>query len=303
MILRLGDHSDKVKLLQQALNRYGYNLNDDEGSFGEQTEAAVRQCQKDNGLDMTGIAGPNTLLALGLDPETLEDLSNGNHEITFHPDEVNVPAVVRDKIRVFVDLAAKQHNAMLNALLNALPEFESTTSFTSGQDADPDALGVLVSKAYEMGVNEVMSLVPGLSSAKVFFDATTEELERAGRTSPSLHAGNWIKDQRTAINERLNADAIQQNRDRLQADTESDFLDQDESGRQKFFAYLNQAVVNLSDITGAPIIRGHRTKATIPTGQPGFVFVPATATVPGHWEGVRSKRTTTRKASAQTQKG
>ena len=94
MILRLGDHGEKVKLLQRALNRYGFSLNDD-AYFGDSTDTAVRQFQEENGLDVDPLTGEDTLVALGLDPDTLEELSFGGDDddvevITFDSDEVNL---------------------------------------------------------------------------------------------------------------------------------------------------------------------------------------------------------------------
>jgi hypothetical protein len=254
MIIRRGDRGEKVQRLQRALNRVGFNL-DDDGIFGGATDAAVREFQKRNNLVVDGVAGESTLRALGVDPDTLEELSGGGSDgevevITFEPDEVDVPSVVQQKIRTVVELVAEQHNKLLNSLLNALAQFETTMSFASAKDANPDVLSVLVSKVFEMAVEEVVSKVPGLSQAKVLFDATTAELERAGKASESFHVGNWIKDQRTAIDARLRGDVTKGNRDLLQADIESDYLEQDERGRQALFDQINQAISSLSSVTG-----------------------------------------------------
>lgn len=254
MILKLGDHGEKVKRLKRALNGFGFNLNED-GFFDGATDTAVREFQKDNGLVVNGSAGSSTLSALGLDPDTLEELSDGDGDvnvIVFNEDEaaVDVPPVVRNKISTFVELVARQHDKLLMSLLNALAQFETTMSFASGQDADPDLLGTLVSRGFQMAVEELVSRVPGLSQAKAFFDVTTEELERAGRASQSLNLGDWIKDQRAAIDAWMEAGVSNENRDLLQADLESDYLDQDELGRQEFFERLNQAINQPSGDTG-----------------------------------------------------
>ena len=57
--LNRGDTGDDVKRLQQALNNNGYKL-DVDGSFGPATQSAVEQYQKDNGLKVDGIVGPET---------------------------------------------------------------------------------------------------------------------------------------------------------------------------------------------------------------------------------------------------
>jgi predicted chitinase len=56
---------DRVRQLQVALNATGANL-DADGDFGPLTEAAVMKFQLDRGLMVDGIAGPDTLKALGL---------------------------------------------------------------------------------------------------------------------------------------------------------------------------------------------------------------------------------------------
>jgi hypothetical protein len=117
----------------------------------------------------------------------------------------------------------------------------------SAEDANPDIFGALVSQAFDFGVGKLAEhFIPGLSTVKDFLDATTEELERAGKASQSFKVGNWIKDQRAAISNQLLQDTVKSKRDLLQADTESDFLDQDKSGRQKFFDLLHQANEGLS---------------------------------------------------------
>ena len=69
LVLRHGSTGSRVKRLQEALNdqRPNYRHRDlrVDGIFGERTEAAVKRHQKWHGLKVDGIAGPNTLRALG----------------------------------------------------------------------------------------------------------------------------------------------------------------------------------------------------------------------------------------------
>lgn len=63
--LRKGDISNDVRLLQEALVCKGYKLGTD-GNFGQGTYDAVVAFQKTVGLDADGIAGKDTLNALGV---------------------------------------------------------------------------------------------------------------------------------------------------------------------------------------------------------------------------------------------
>ena len=70
-ILKRGAQGDRVKELQQALNDDRVQDGREaelvvDGDFGAGTEAAVTAFQTENGLDADGIAGHNTLQALGL---------------------------------------------------------------------------------------------------------------------------------------------------------------------------------------------------------------------------------------------
>lgn len=59
-ILFYGSTGPLTKLLQKTLNRLGYNAGEMDGIFGEQTEQAVKQFQRDNGISPTGIVWPQT---------------------------------------------------------------------------------------------------------------------------------------------------------------------------------------------------------------------------------------------------
>lgn len=59
------NYGDRVRQLQEALNRNGASV-DVDGEFGPLTEAAVRAFQQSKGLDPDGVAGPVTLTLLGL---------------------------------------------------------------------------------------------------------------------------------------------------------------------------------------------------------------------------------------------
>ena len=61
-----GSRGEEVRQIQTALQNRGYDPGSVDGIYGERTEAAVRQFQADQGLAVDGIAGPDTLAALGI---------------------------------------------------------------------------------------------------------------------------------------------------------------------------------------------------------------------------------------------
>jgi peptidoglycan hydrolase-like protein with peptidoglycan-binding domain len=76
--LQSGSTGDDVKRLQRLLVMLKYlDYTGIDGSFGPQTESALKSFQQANGLTVDGIAGPQTWQALPADPDTPE-LSNGS---------------------------------------------------------------------------------------------------------------------------------------------------------------------------------------------------------------------------------
>lgn len=63
---KIGSRSDEVTAVQQALKEKGYYNYTVDGIFGTRTQTAVKSFQRDNGLEPDGIAGENTLKALGI---------------------------------------------------------------------------------------------------------------------------------------------------------------------------------------------------------------------------------------------
>lgn len=66
-VMHLGSKGEFVKQLQDGLNKLGYGPIEEDGHFGESTDAAVKKFQKDNGLVADGWAGPRTMEELGKD--------------------------------------------------------------------------------------------------------------------------------------------------------------------------------------------------------------------------------------------
>lgn len=63
-VLRPGDGGEAVRDLQQRLNRLGLPIADELGSYGPETEHAVKSFQENRGLRVDGICGPQTWSAI-----------------------------------------------------------------------------------------------------------------------------------------------------------------------------------------------------------------------------------------------
>ena len=63
---KIGSQSDEVRQIQTVLKQKGYYQGNIDGIFGTNTKKAVTDFQRDNGLKVDGIAGTQTLKALGL---------------------------------------------------------------------------------------------------------------------------------------------------------------------------------------------------------------------------------------------
>ena len=78
--LRRGDRGTEVAYVQAILMDLGYNLQPygADGDFGKKTEEAVREFQRDHGLEQDGIVGPKTLAAM----ENAEPLAEEKYTVT-----------------------------------------------------------------------------------------------------------------------------------------------------------------------------------------------------------------------------
>ena len=63
---KYGSRGDEVRQIQTKLKRWGYYTGSIDGIYGTQTQKAVRYFQSKNGLTVDGIAGKNTLAAMGI---------------------------------------------------------------------------------------------------------------------------------------------------------------------------------------------------------------------------------------------
>ena len=63
---KLGSRGEEVRQIQTRLKNWGYNISSIDGIYGPNTKNAVIQFQKNNGLKVDGIAGAQTLAAMGI---------------------------------------------------------------------------------------------------------------------------------------------------------------------------------------------------------------------------------------------
>ncbi len=63
---KYGSRGDEVRQIQTKLKRWGYYKGNVDGIYGSQTVEAVKYFQRKNNLTVDGIAGTNTLKAMGI---------------------------------------------------------------------------------------------------------------------------------------------------------------------------------------------------------------------------------------------
>lgn len=76
-LVKVGSQGSEVRAVQTRLTELGFFHDKIDGIFGSKTRAAVIAFQKDRGLTQDGIAGKNTLAALGISSGSASN-TNGN---------------------------------------------------------------------------------------------------------------------------------------------------------------------------------------------------------------------------------
>ena len=75
---KYGSSGNEVTQIQTKLKRWGYYNGSIDGIYGSQTVTAVKKFQKKNGLTVDGIAGKNTLEAMGIYSSSSSSSSSNN---------------------------------------------------------------------------------------------------------------------------------------------------------------------------------------------------------------------------------
>ncbi len=75
---KYGSRGEEVRTIQTKLKRWGYYKGNVDGIYGSQTLEAVKYFQRKNGLTVDGIAGTNTLKAMGIYSSSSNSSSNSS---------------------------------------------------------------------------------------------------------------------------------------------------------------------------------------------------------------------------------
>lgn len=75
---KYGSRGEEVRKIQEKLKRWGYYNGSVDGIYGSQTVSAVKKFQQKNGLTVDGIAGKNTLNAMGIISSSSSSGSSGS---------------------------------------------------------------------------------------------------------------------------------------------------------------------------------------------------------------------------------
>ena len=75
---KYGSRGTEVRTIQEKLKRWGYYSGSVDGIYGSQTVSAVKSFQKKTGLTVDGIAGTQTLKAMGITSSSSSSSSSNN---------------------------------------------------------------------------------------------------------------------------------------------------------------------------------------------------------------------------------
>ena len=86
---KYGSRGEEVRTIQTKLKRWGYYKGNVDGIYGSQTLSAVKWFQRKNGLKEDGIAGKNTLEAMGI-YNSSGDSSSSNSSSSTNSSDLNL---------------------------------------------------------------------------------------------------------------------------------------------------------------------------------------------------------------------
>ncbi|MBE6837850.1 MAG: spore cortex-lytic enzyme [Ruminococcus sp.] len=140
-ISQYGSSGAEVKAIQQALKDRGLFNTNVTGYYGEQTQAAVKRFQKQQGISQTGVAGPQTLKALGISIGSVPSATEANINLLAriisaeargepYKGQVAVGAVILNRI---------EHPSFPDTLSGVIYQNGAFTAIVDGQFNEPVA--------------------------------------------------------------------------------------------------------------------------------------------------------------------
>ena len=153
---KYGSRGDEVIQIQTKLKRWGYYNGNIDGIYGTQTLEAVKYFQRKNGLAVDGIAGPNTLKAMGI----MTSSSSGSSSSSTNSNDLNLLARV-----VYAEARGEPYEGQVAVAAVTLNRVKSS-SF-------PNTLAGVVyqSGAYDAVADGQINLTPNSTAKKAAQDA------------------------------------------------------------------------------------------------------------------------------------
>lgn len=183
VLLKMGSTGDAVKSLQTSLNNYGYKL-DVDGFFGTLTLNAVEDFQKQHGLTVDGIVGPNTYAELNpTTPTAILGIGNSGSDVRYLQENLNKAGYNLSVDGIFGPLT-----------LNAVKDFQKTSGLAVDGLAGPKTFAALNAKVTAVVTPPTPSQpatqppVDVVSAASIV--DTADAFQKA--IAPKSKGGKWI---------------------------------------------------------------------------------------------------------------
>ncbi|MCY6356833.1 spore cortex-lytic enzyme [Clostridium sp. ZS2-4] len=96
---KYGSRGEVVREIQTKLKRWGYYTKGIDGIYGYQTYTSVKYFQRKNGLIVDGITGNRTLVALGINPKTVNPDSTASASSQNNQDVILLARLINGEAR------------------------------------------------------------------------------------------------------------------------------------------------------------------------------------------------------------
>ena len=138
VLSRYGSYGEEVRKIQERLSNWGYYTGQIDGIYGSGTVASVKKFQQKNGLRVDGVAGNETLAALGLPTGASNAASNASQSQVYllaraingeargepYTGQVAVGAVIMNRVR---------HASFPNTIAGVIYQPGAFTAVSDGQ--------------------------------------------------------------------------------------------------------------------------------------------------------------------------